>query len=394
MTNRVMVVLTVDGLRARALGCYGNTWFDTPALDQLAGGGQVFDRVLAETTDLQQVFDALFSGRHTLDATRPSAETLLAELSGEGYLCHLVTDEPDLASRPEAADFDEVTVVSGNATERAAEVFDTSIGRTLEAAADVLGEWSAEYEQPRMLWVHLRGLMAPWDAPLELAESLVDEDDPELTVGVEVAHGEIERDEAGSDAAFLAGCRYAAQVMTLDRALGALDNLLAELWPESPASLVLAGTRGFALGEHGVLGLGEVAYRELLHVPLVVRSGGTPAMTREAGLLQTSDLATLLVQLAKQEPLAPLQRMVAVGRSGDSMYLETDDWSLVSEGEESPRLFVQPDDAWQANDVASLCRADVELLEALRTKIESAASSGAEWRQFDLATVAGDDAGG
>lgn len=380
-----MVVLTVDGLRARALGCYGNTWFGTPAIDELASGGRVFDRVLAESTDLEPNVRAWWTGRHALDQRGEAAVPLMKQLADEGYLCRLVTDDRAISAAGESAGFDEVTCVGGEVEAPAAEVFDTAIGRALETAADVLGEWSAEYEQPRLLWVHLRGMMAPWDAPTEFAEQLRDEDDPVIEASIEVPDSALP-DGRDADAAFLAGCRYAAQVMTLDRTFGALDNLLGELWPESPATVVLAGTRGFALGEHGVVGLGEIAYREQFHVPLVVRAAGVPATTRSASLLQTSDLHRLLLQLATNRPLAPAERMVAVGRCHDSMYLETEEWSYVADGESSPRLFVQPDDAWQANDVASLCPSEVQRLETLRTQVTDAAAAGDPWHRMQPAT--------
>jgi len=59
MTSRVLIVLIVDGLRARALGAYGNTAYETPALDQLASESLLFDRVLGESTDLDDVYNAL-----------------------------------------------------------------------------------------------------------------------------------------------------------------------------------------------------------------------------------------------------------------------------------------------------------------------------------------------
>ena len=38
-----ILVIAVDGLRAAALGAYGNTTFPTPALDQFAADSIVFD---------------------------------------------------------------------------------------------------------------------------------------------------------------------------------------------------------------------------------------------------------------------------------------------------------------------------------------------------------------
>lgn len=386
MDSRVLIVLMVDGLRARALGACGNTSFPTPAFDHLAAGGVVFDRYLAESNKLADVYDALWTGRHALAATRPkSSRSLIGEFAEEGYLCHLVSDELDITNRPDAEHFDEVTLIDNKADGFAAEVFDTSMGRVIEAAADLLGQWSAEYEQPRMLWIHLRGLLAPWDAPPALAATLVDEDDPQLSPVVEVPEGELASGVEGADESFLAGCRYAGQVMALDRCVGALDNLLAELWPESPPTLLVAGTRGFALGEHGRLGTAGTAYRELFHVPLLVRGDAVPAMVREPGLVQTSDLYDVLLRLARGVGLMGSARRVAAGTSGNSRYLQTDEWQYVKPVDDAnAQLYVEPDDLWQANDLAARLPEELQQFEQLMRTIEARIESGEPWHALCL----------
>ena len=367
MTSRLLLILTIDGLRARALGAYGNTWFNTPELDQLASQGTVFDRLLVESQQLPAYFDALWSG------TDPESnrQSLLVRLKQEGYLCHLVTDDPQLADRPDVEPFDDVTVVDSSTDTAAEEIMDCGMATTLAAAADCLGEWSAEYEQPRLLWVHLRGLTAAWDAPMELADSLLGEEDPPLEPSVEVPEQPVDDTPDAADQLLLAGCRYAGQVMALDAALGAVLALLDDLWPEEmPVEVVLTGTRGFALGEHGWLGLqSPAAHRELFHVPLLVRASGVAGMRRQAGLLQTSDLAPLLYQLATTGSFIPAERTLARGGSADSQYVENDEWSYVATGDASTNgegeLFVLPDDQWQANNVASRCGEEAEQMNLL-----------------------------
>ncbi len=383
-----MIVLVIDGLRARSLGAYGNTSYETPALDYLASESLVFDRVLGESTNLSDVYDALWSARHALSPLASPSRSLIDELTEQGYLCHLVTDDPSVAELPHCEAFEHVTLLELEATQPAAEVFDTAMGLTIEAAADVLGEWSAEYEQPRLLWIHLRGMTGPWDAPTELAESLRDEDDPELAPSIEPAKGEIAAGDAGADEAFLAGCRYAVQVMALDRSLGALDGLLAELWPELPVTLVLAGARGYALGEHGQLGITGPAYRELFHVPLMVRSPEIAPLRRHAGLVQTSDLYQLVSHLAKGQALELVERTVAAGVSESSRYVETDEWAWVTTaGGEAAELYVQPDDLWQANDVASLCPSELEAFAVLSQSIDAVIAEGEAWHRLELPEV-------
>ncbi len=45
-----IVFITVDTLRADYLGCYGNEWIETPAIDSLADNGIVFDRAYSPSS--------------------------------------------------------------------------------------------------------------------------------------------------------------------------------------------------------------------------------------------------------------------------------------------------------------------------------------------------------
>ena len=45
------IILVARGLQLGALGCYGNAWIDTPALDTLAAEGIVFDQHFADNVD-------------------------------------------------------------------------------------------------------------------------------------------------------------------------------------------------------------------------------------------------------------------------------------------------------------------------------------------------------
>src|SRR6516225_6822422 len=60
------IVLIARGLQLGALGCYGNQWIDTPALDSLAAEGAVFDQHFADNADPAGARRAWRSGRYHL----------------------------------------------------------------------------------------------------------------------------------------------------------------------------------------------------------------------------------------------------------------------------------------------------------------------------------------
>ena len=58
------ILLIIDALRPSMLGPYGNTWFDTPALNRLASESIVFEQCIADTPDPVGGMGNLFTGRH------------------------------------------------------------------------------------------------------------------------------------------------------------------------------------------------------------------------------------------------------------------------------------------------------------------------------------------
>ena len=91
-----ILVLVIDGLRASALGAYGNTTFPTPALDQFAAESFLLDFAFADSTDLPAAYRALWQSLHPLRPAAMSASTLSLPrlLAAQGYHTTLITDDP------------------------------------------------------------------------------------------------------------------------------------------------------------------------------------------------------------------------------------------------------------------------------------------------------------
>lgn len=403
MDSPTIIVVAVDAWRASSLGAYGNTWYGTPELDRFASQSLVYEQVLADSNSLAKVYDSLWTGQHLLDRTPLAGNvqpgpSIIERLREEGYACELVTDEAAVAQHQLASGFDRVEHFDSTSTLAAVDALATSFAKVLEAAANVAGEWSSEYEQPRLLWIHLRGFSGEWDAPREFAESLVDEDDPELAPTLEVPHGELDDPNQADDLAFLASCRYAGQVRALDQCWGAFDRLLGELWPQTPPHVVLCGTRGFELGEHHTLGFSGGGYSQQYHVPLMVREPNGPAMQRDHRLRQSSDLLPLITSKAIPKATTSTTRLLAAGEAdGGDQFLRTEVWHYIAGDStaaantggqdtptDAPRLFVKPDDIWEANDVASLCTREIAQLAQLNGELHQLAKAGKPWAAISL----------
>ena len=399
MNHRSAIVIAIDGLRASALGAYGNAWQPTPALDSLASQSLTVDWMWCDSPGLDGFYRAVWQGTpakssaNTVTAADEVASTLPRRLAAVGVYAALTTDDPWVAAEADARQFAEVRHIEAPATEPAATVADTALAQLVAIAVDQLVAWatpgstSSAAAAARLLWVHARGFHGPWDAPLALRQQVLDEEDPPPAEFVEPPACLAVDDH---DALLLVRAAYAAQAAVLDECIDALVAALSELGLDQETLVVLVGTRGFALGEHGHVG-GECRslYSELLHVPCLVRQPeGAAPPPRSSRLAQPGDLHSLLCEwfgLHEGGVVAePRHWMLsnddgattepqAVRASGDrgEQALRTHAWMLrrqrgVAGSPDQVELYAKPDDRWEANEVADRC-ADVvdELLAEL-----------------------------
>jgi arylsulfatase A-like enzyme len=403
-------VVVVDGLRASALGAYGNTTFPTPALDRFAADSCLLDFCFAPSAELREVYRALW---YSIAPQRPpaageGAPSLPQWFAANGYDTALIADDSAVLSFVAANDFDQRVEVASSAVpnqneRRAEDASQTAIARLFAAACELVE--TASYQaangperrsagQPRLIWVHSRGMYGPWDAPTELQQSQLDEGDPPPLESITPPEFQLS-DADDPDAAFRYSCAYAAQVMILDACWDGLMETLADRLAGKPWLVVLLGARGFPLGEHRQIGgVDHRLYGEQLHVPLLVRfPDGYGRLARSDALASHVDLLPTLAAWAAGRNssvamrcdgmnVAPLlsgakaawrDALLSTSAAG-CQSLRTASWCLrqecaaTSAGKPSDderktvELYVRPDDRWEANDVAKLCRDVVETL--------------------------------
>lgn len=407
MPTRHAIVIAVDGLRASALGAYGNTWSPTPSLDLLASQSRVFDWLIADSPTLEGFYRAVWNGLAVpLDgveagvARQELEASLLRRLAASGVRAALVSDSEWVAERAEAIGFDEVRRLEfASPTVAAASVADTEMAQLAAIAADQVESWGlaaaestdAGDQPPRLLWIHARGYHGAWDAPLEVRQALIENDEAPAPTFLSPPG-----DLATTDPDELLPYRvaYAAQTVVLDECIGVLLAAVADAGIANDTLVVLAGCRGFALGEHGRLGSDvEMLYSEQLHLPLsICVPDDTPLPPpRSFALVQPQDLMTTLLDwfgapednlgaganslLRDDESESPSTwpMVVSNGRDGETA-VRTAEWMmrLPAKDRESPQdgrpleLYAKPDDRWEANEIADRCVEEAaQLLAAL-----------------------------
>jgi arylsulfatase A-like enzyme/Flp pilus assembly protein TadD len=246
---RDVILITIDTLRADALGFNGNTQVKTPFLDSLAARGTVFRNAHAHNV-----------------VTLPSHTNILTGLypwqhgirDNAGFV--LDAQKPVLAARLHDAGFATGAFVSAFPLDhrfgltRGFDVYDDHYPAALHPLDFAVQErpgsetlalagawWQTSAARRRFLWVHIYEPHAPYVPPSPQREEY--RDNP-----------------------------YLGEVAAADAALG---NALGPILRDAPNTLVIVtGDHGESLGEHGEETHGLFAYEATLHVPLIVVDPG------------------------------------------------------------------------------------------------------------------------
>ncbi len=399
------ICFTIDRLHAGYLGCYGNTWIETPSFDRLASRSVLFDRAVIDSPWLERLYRSYWLGCHALcPAVAEPRPTLPALLNQAGVATTLLTDEPLVVQHPQAGDFGTIVEIEPPTHGQTAE----DIEQTHFARCFVeIIHWLESAREPFLLWCHLGGLGKTWDAPLAFRQKYWDEGDPPVPETADVPE-QMLPERFDPDELLGITQSYAGQVTLLDACFGAMleffdshdDGRLAR-----ETMLAFTSARGFPLGEHRRVGpCDEALLGELVQVPWMMQLPGVFSPVHSQALIEPSDLwATLLdywhVQPTPFSPtscsLMPIlqgenielrDRLCILGNGGERA-VRTPAWHLrVSNPVDAElplqcQLYAKPDDRLEVNDVASRCS---EVVDGLQTALSQYESSLPNNRVADL----------
>ena len=244
---RVLLV-TVDTLRADALGAYGRAGAETPWMDRLAAEGVRFAEARAQNVVTLPSHANILSGRYPPDhGVRDNSgfrfpagqETLATVLKAQGYRTGAFVSAFPLDSRFGLdRGFDVYDDRFANVdTHTAFEMEERSGPETVALARDWI---RAQGDSPWLCWVHLYEPHFPYAPPAPLRERF-------------------------------AAAPYQGEVAAADAALGPLlEDVL--VGGDRSALVVLTADHGESLGEHGEPTHGIFAYEATLRVPLVLHA--------------------------------------------------------------------------------------------------------------------------
>lgn len=288
-----LLLVSIDSLRADALGSYGQALRVSPSLDRLASQGLLFEQCATSTPSALPSLATLQTGKlpfaHGVRAevgfALPEAERTLAEVfAQQGYRTAAEIGSGLISARsglgqgfesyrdPDSFDARRLQVVSGGGP-----------ARTLpeRSAADVTRLGLEFLEQhasdPFFLWLHYTDPRALYAPPPETLERLPDN-------------------------------AYHAEVLYTDEQLGQLLAALERLGLRERSWIVVAGTSGEALGEHGEYEHGFYLWQTTLRVPLIIAGPSmAQAARRVAEPVRLADVAPSALDLLGLPPLLAIQ---------------------------------------------------------------------------------------
>ena len=244
---RNVLLVTIDTLRADALGAYGNRQAATPTIDRLAQGGVRFENARAHNVVTLPSHANILTGRLPIDhgvrdnsgfRFPQSDETLATWLKARGFRTGAFVSAFPLDSRfGLARGFDEYDDRFVDAIARPAMLEQERPGTATVAAAT---RWiQAQGEAQWFCWVHVYEPHYPYAPPPPY------------------------------DARF-ASDPYAGEVAAVDQMLRPLLQPVLDAAASTRTLVVLTSDHGEALGDHGEATHGIFAYEATLEVPLIV----------------------------------------------------------------------------------------------------------------------------
>ncbi|WP_437761235.1 sulfatase-like hydrolase/transferase [Sorangium sp. So ce281] len=277
-TRPDVLLVTLDTVRADHTSAYGYGRDTSPRLAALAARGVLFERAYAASSETQRAISPLVTGRRLNRAARdrrewptllPENDTLAERMKRAGYLTAAVSSFTWISQeRGFDQGFDRFETVYGDAhPEREA------TGHLAVEKAIALLEGVAQRTQPIFLWLHL------FDAHERY-----------------LAHPGI-RFGSGRTAA------YDGEIAYVDRQLGALLDAVARGPRAGRTAIIVHGSQGEGLGEHGPVGHGVELYEEAIRVPLVIALPGA-APGRYPHPVSTVDIAPTVLDVGGAEATA------------------------------------------------------------------------------------------
>ena len=312
--RRNIVLISIDTMRPDYLGCYGHEREVSPRIDAFADGGTVFDDVTSAAPWTLPSHATMLTGEYpsthgvrTHDFSLTD-ETLATWLHKQGYQTMAVVNSHNIG-------YEQYGLMRGYDPGKGKWVTEVDMlpdgspgtrilnraEKIIQVARKFLGE--RDPARPFFLFLHFYDVHTDFTPDPKWEREFVEPYRGRLT-GVTAdlvkARNQIMRGEwqlGDADIAFLEEM-YDAEIRTFDTSLGVFFDYLRDAGLEDSTVVAITSDHGEEYGEHGSILHGRTHYRELVHIPWILRGPGVPVGERIATPVHLIDVAPTLYSLA------------------------------------------------------------------------------------------------
>ena len=338
-----ILLISIDALGARHLGCYGAERNTSPFLDELARDGVLFQNAFVNTHGTPPSHTTMLSGlyqeTHRVaweDAGRfdviPEGVPLLPELLQlKGYRTIGVTDGGYVSRQLGfARGFDEFDDDGGGIRSGMEKVV---------ASVERLHDGSG----PLFVFLHTYEVHSPYDPPEEYATMFGEFSSdfrPTSENLLEHVHSALDTLTVNDRAKILAF--YQAEIRYTDDVLREFFERIRDLGFLADAIVIITSDHGEEFGEHGGLLHKSHVYEELIRVPLIISAPFLPSGVIEESMSSIVQITPSVLQwigesrpeIMEGEPLrieaAPAEEDAVFGQYSSALYfIRTPRWKLI-----------------------------------------------------------------
>jgi len=314
-TPRLILLISVDTLRADRLGAYGSDLGISPNLDAFAESGQVFEAAYAPSSFTLPSISSLMTGRYPEEigivgnrsALAPSIPTLATALRESGWRSAAVVGNLVLRRNAGLAEGFDVYDDDLRDAESTRGWPERVAGDTTDAALAQLEAFADDHDDRLFLWVHYQDPHGPYTPPGDLREQFLaverEQEGGRKLLPAATGHRGNGRlpdyqvvDEQREVAFYRAG--YDGEIHYLDAEFGRLLAAVDEAQLASSTIVAFTADHGESLGERDYwFAHGDRLDEALVRIPLILRvPGHEPARRYDiAGLI---DVKPTLLRLA------------------------------------------------------------------------------------------------
>lgn len=310
-----ILLISIDSMGAKHLGCYGYGRPTTPFIDQLAGSGVLFDNVITQANWTKPALASMLTGLgpaiHKTDSRGEGGD----RVDGIAAQQANVLAERFRTVAQEFRDFGYYTAGFSDGGyahsffgfSRGFEQYDNEGGGITSCGYRLLRSMLEHSDQPFFGFIHAWDSHFPYmDRPPYNSMFGKQRCNIVLDSATRIAINEGRRPISDEEVQFLRNL-FDGAVRYVDDQLRALFAELKQLGLLENTIVAITADHGEAFCEHGVIEHTECIYQEVLRVPLVMVGPGLPKGLRIPSQVRTIDIAPTLLTFGSISPQAQMQ---------------------------------------------------------------------------------------